>query len=145
VVKEKKKSYTLYSILYQLSKRGFYHSKWLLEIKNTLYECGLNVMWDDQRIAKSDYISKNVKKCLSHNFIQNWNNNVMNSAKCLNYRIYKSNSVLSNIYQCYPLIYECIYVNYGFLFRSEIFSQNLTLGYDKNSESDLHWESEYFF
>ena len=56
MVKEKKKSYTLYSILYQLSKRGFYHSKWLLEIKNTLYECGLNVMWDDQRIAKSDYI-----------------------------------------------------------------------------------------
>ena len=26
-------SYTLYYILYQLSKRGFYHSKWLLEIK----------------------------------------------------------------------------------------------------------------
>jgi hypothetical protein len=91
VVKEKKKSYTLYSILYQLSKRGFYHSKWLLEIKNTLYECGLNVMWDDQRIAKSDYISKNVKKCLSDKFTQNWNNIIMNSAKCLNYRICKSN------------------------------------------------------
>ena len=51
--KREKKSFTLYSIYmqYQLSKRGFYHSKWLLEIKNTLYECGLNVMWDDQRIA----------------------------------------------------------------------------------------------
>ena len=48
-------------------------------------------MWDDQRNAKSDYNSKNVKKCLSDKFIQNWNNNVMNSAKCLNYRIYKSN------------------------------------------------------
>jgi hypothetical protein len=36
-------------------------------------------MWDDQRIAKSDYISKNVKKCLSDKFIQNWNNNIMNS------------------------------------------------------------------
>ena len=48
-------------------------------------------MWDDQRIAKSDYISKNVKKCLSDKFIQNWNNNIMNSAKCLNYRICKSN------------------------------------------------------
>jgi hypothetical protein len=69
--KREKNSYTLYSILYQLSKRGFYHSIWLLEIKNTLYECGLNVMWDDQRIAKSDYISKNVKKCLSDKFIQN--------------------------------------------------------------------------
>jgi hypothetical protein len=44
--KREKISYTLYSILYQLSKRGFYHSKWLLEIKNALYECGLNVMWE---------------------------------------------------------------------------------------------------
>jgi hypothetical protein len=43
-------------------------------------------MWDDQRNAKSDYNSKNVKKCLSDKFIQNWNNNVMNSAKCLNYK-----------------------------------------------------------
>jgi hypothetical protein len=33
--KREKIAYTLYSILYQLSKRGFYHSKWLLEIKNT--------------------------------------------------------------------------------------------------------------
>ena len=66
-----KQSYTLYSILYQLSKRGFYHSKWLFKIKNTLYEYGLNVMWVDQRIATSDYISKNVKKCLSDQFIQN--------------------------------------------------------------------------
>jgi hypothetical protein len=33
-------------------------------------------MWDDQRIAKSDYISKYVKKCLRDKFIQNWNNNV---------------------------------------------------------------------
>jgi hypothetical protein len=55
----------------------------LQEIKNTLYECGLNVLWDDQRIAKSDYISKHVKNCLSDKFKQNWNNNVMNSAKCL--------------------------------------------------------------
>ena len=33
-------------------------------------------------------MSRNV---LSDKFIQNWNNNVMNFAKCLNYRIYKSN------------------------------------------------------
>ncbi|CAC5399554.1 unnamed protein product [Mytilus coruscus] len=73
----------------ELSKRGFCHSKWLLEIKNTLYECGFNLMWDDQIIAKSDNISKNVKKCLSDRFMLNWSNIVMNSAKCLNYRIYK--------------------------------------------------------
>ncbi|CAC5364541.1 unnamed protein product [Mytilus coruscus] len=83
-------SYTLYSILYQLSKRGFYHSKWLLEIKNTLYDSRFNLMWDDQRIVESDNINQNVKKCLSDKFILNWSNNVMNSAKCLNYRIYKS-------------------------------------------------------
>ena len=88
--KREKNSYTLYSILYQLSKRGIYHSKWLLDIKNTLYECGFNLMWDNQIIAKSDNISKNVKKCLSDKFMLNWSNNVMNSAKCLNYRIYKS-------------------------------------------------------
>jgi hypothetical protein len=41
---------------------------------------GLNVMWDDQRNAKSDYNSKNVKKCLSDKFTQNWNNIIMNSA-----------------------------------------------------------------
>jgi hypothetical protein len=50
---------------YCSKQKLIYHSKWLLEIKNTVYECGLNVMLDVQRIAKSDYISKNVKKCLS--------------------------------------------------------------------------------
>ena len=44
-----------------------------------------------QYVQPRSHISKNVKKCLSDKFIQNWNNNVMNSAKCLNYRIYKSN------------------------------------------------------
>ena len=89
--KREKISYALYSILYQLSERGIHHSKWLLEIKNTLYDCNYNLMWDEQAVLKSDCISKNIKKCLSDKFIQNWHNNVMNSAKCLNYRIYKSN------------------------------------------------------
>jgi hypothetical protein len=46
VVKEKK-IHILCIYIDQLSKRGFNHSKWLLEIKNTIYECGLNVMWDE--------------------------------------------------------------------------------------------------
>jgi hypothetical protein len=71
-------------------------------------------MWGDQRIAKSDYISIYVNKCLSEKFIQNWNNNVMNSAKCLNYRIYKSNfcfeqylSVLPSDLRMYLCNFRC--------------------------------------
>ena len=40
-------------------------------------------MWEYQIIAKSDNISTNVKKCLSDECTINWNDNVMNSAKCL--------------------------------------------------------------
>jgi hypothetical protein len=37
------------------------------------------------------FLIKPLWECLSDKFIQNWNNNnIMNSAKCLNYRIYKS-------------------------------------------------------
>jgi hypothetical protein len=86
---------------WSLSKRGFYHSKWLLEIKNTLYECGLNVMWE---LLNLIILVKNVKKCLSDKFIQNWNSNVMNSAKCFIIEYTNLISVLSNIYQCYHLI-----------------------------------------
>ncbi len=113
--KKEKISVTLYSILYQLSKRNIYHSKWLLEIKNTLYECNYSMLWDNQMVSKSDNVSKNVKKCLSNSFIQNWQTNVMNSAKCLNYRLYKTEfgfeqylSMLSCDLRIYLCKYRCL-------------------------------------
>ncbi|CAG2188170.1 unnamed protein product [Mytilus edulis] len=72
-------------------------------------------MWDDQITAKSDNISKNVKKCLSDKFMLNWSNNVRNSAKCLNYRIYKSDfcfekylSVLPSDLRMYLCKFRCL-------------------------------------
>lgn len=85
--KPDKISHKLYKILLAMHQQDFFHSKWLLSIKNVLHECDKEQIWLAQEASNS--ISKAVKQKLTENFKQTWKNSIFESPKCLNYRIFK--------------------------------------------------------
>ena len=84
---QSKMSAVLYKLLYTMHNRNFFHSK--CSIENILNECGYSEYWLTQNVPKSVCLSKNVKQRLCDQFKQRWSTTVFNSAKCLNYRIFK--------------------------------------------------------
>ena len=76
-------------ILYNIHNRNFFHSKWICSIENILNECGYSEYWLTQNVPKSVCLSKNVKQRLCNQLKQRWSITVFNSAKCLNYKIFK--------------------------------------------------------
>ena len=72
-----------------MHNRNFFHSKWICSIENILNECGYSEYWSTQNVPKSVCLLKNVKQRLCDQFKQRWSTTVFNSAKCLNYRIFK--------------------------------------------------------
>lgn len=98
--KPDKISHKLYKILLVMHQRGFFHSKWLLSIKNTLHECDKEQVWLNQEAANS--ISKVVKLKLVENYKQAWKVSVFESPKCLNYRIFKQNFEFERYFSVLP-------------------------------------------
>ena len=101
--KHDKIAYRLYKILLSMHQRDFFHSKWLLCIKECLISSGLNDIWNSQDTAHvPQSIGKMVKLKLIENFKQAWRESVFNSAKCLNYRIFKTDLVFEQYFHLRP-------------------------------------------
>lgn len=64
--------YHVHCILYHISL-----VKWVSQMVVRNLKYGLNLMCDDQLSAKSDNISKNVKKILGDKFMLNLSNNII--------------------------------------------------------------------
>ena len=79
----------LYKLLYNMHMEHFFHSKWLTCIENTLNSCGLSEFWLSQNVPHNLALSHMVKQRLCDQFKQSWCEKVFDSAKCLNYRIFK--------------------------------------------------------
>ena len=59
---ENKLTFSLYKLLRALSKKGLYHSPWLLKIKNILNETGMSYMWDSSQICCHKWFSLTMKQ-----------------------------------------------------------------------------------
>ena len=90
MAKKEKISRTLYDMLYRLDEGDVYHSKWLLCIKDILFECGYDNCWTNQTVLSNMTLSKNVKMFLRDKFVMEWKSQIFDSPKCINYRIYKT-------------------------------------------------------
>ena len=59
-----------------------------------LQTVGLNYIWLDNYVQNVEWLCKEVKYRLQCQFVQKWNSDVLNSYKCINYRIFETNFVL---------------------------------------------------
>ena len=96
-----KLSSLIYKLFYCMFELNIYESKWILYIKNSLIACGFPGVWNAQHIPNSFECFKEViKRRLEDQFIQKWSEELFNSGKCTNYRIFKTNFILEK----YPLL-----------------------------------------
>ena len=90
-----KLSSLIYKLFYCMLELNIYESKWILYIKNSLIDCGFPGVWNAQHIPNSFECFKEViKRRLEDQFIQKWSEELFNSGKCTNYKIFKTNLIL---------------------------------------------------
>ena len=82
-------------------ERDFFHSKWLLSIKDCLTLSGNQNNWQLQENIPIG-IAKLVKMKLIENYKQEWSESVFKSSKCRNYRIFKTELVLEQYFNLLP-------------------------------------------
>ena len=70
---------------------GIYNSPWLSFVKSTLLSAGFGYVRRDQKIPRTlEYFKKVFKTRLKDQYLQTWTDDVAPNAKCINYRMYKS-------------------------------------------------------
>ncbi|MEW8548676.1 MAG: hypothetical protein AB2693_34680, partial [Candidatus Thiodiazotropha sp.] len=99
--KQDKVSFRLYKILLAMHQGGFFHSKWLLSIKNSLTSNGYDTVWQSQENVPLN-ISKSVKLKLIEKYKHEWSELVFTTSKCLNYRIFKAELVFEQYFHLLP-------------------------------------------
>ena len=85
-----KLSCMLYRLLYVLDANGVYTDPWLAFVRNTLNDLGYGEFWMNQTVTGSyEWFKVIVKLRLGDQFKQKWAQEVHESGKCVNYRIFK--------------------------------------------------------
>ena len=84
----------IYKLMYYLYKKDIYKSKWILKMENIIQEVGFNYVWLNNDVRNIDTFCKIVTTRLQCQFVQNWNEDVVNSSKYLNYRLFKTTFTL---------------------------------------------------
>ena len=80
----------LYKLLYNMHVSGFYHNSCIEFLENTMNECGYLGIWSNQTLNVSLNVFKNmIKTRLNDQYCQLWRSDVLESNKCLNYRVFK--------------------------------------------------------
>lgn len=99
-------SYKMYKMLLYLHRNNLHSSRWISCIESILQNVGLNYIWIDNYVNNVDWLCKQVKERLECQFIQNWQTNVFDSSKCINYRIFKTDFMLEKyITKLQPSLY----------------------------------------
>ena len=94
-------AHRLYKILLAMHEGDYFHSKWLLSVKNCLILSGNQRAWDLQENVSLG-LAKLVKMKLIENYKREWGDTVFNSSKCLNYRIYKTELEFEQYFNLLP-------------------------------------------
>ena len=89
VLNVNKLSNRVYYLLRELHDNGTFLSPWLLVIKNTLFDAGLECVWDNNRFSSKDSLLRNIKSQLVIRYKEQWRNELEISSKCLLYKYYK--------------------------------------------------------
>ena len=101
--KHDKIAYRLYKILLSLHQRDFFHSKWLLSIKDSLVSSGYADLWNSQdTILVPQNLGQLVKSKLLESYKLTWKDSIFNTAKCLNYRMYKTDLNFEQYFNLLP-------------------------------------------
>ncbi|XP_053395338.1 uncharacterized protein LOC128555792 isoform X1 [Mercenaria mercenaria] len=79
----------LYKTILHLHNSNIHTSPWISFVKCNLDELGLSEYFINQKVTNLRHFKSLVKTRLQDHFVQNWNNSVDNSHKCLVYRMYK--------------------------------------------------------
>ena len=88
----KKLSYFIYKFIYSLHTNNIYHSLWILFVKKILCNCSFSGVWQSQTIPTGmDLFNNNILQRLRDQFIQQWNSDINNSPKSINFRMFKLN------------------------------------------------------
>ena len=88
--KASKLSTSFYRLIHKLHLNNTYHSPWLIKIKSILCNSGNPSFWLNQEFFPSKIFMNNIiSKQLEDQYIQNWNLEVNQNRKCINYRIFK--------------------------------------------------------
>ena len=88
--KASKLSAISYKLLHSFFCNGNISAPWVKFAKDILDNCGLSNVWTFQNINfNTEWVIAYVKLRLRDHFLQEWNSNLENSPKALNYRLYK--------------------------------------------------------
>ena len=106
-----KMSYRRYKILYYMSEQGIFQAQWLSSIRAILQKCNLDFFWYNQsQLPKTDCLKLRVKQKLKELYGSNWNEDVNELSKCLNYRMYKTEHKIESYFvKLSPVL--CSYYN----------------------------------
>ena len=110
--------YNMSSVMYMIAVNDSTNNSitysWLDSVKNILIECGLGHIWEQQYFDGSrEYLLALVENALKETFTQKWKNDLNVSAKCVNYRLFKT----QHEYESYLNILPTSYVKYMIDFR----------------------------
>ena len=100
--KQSKLSVTIYSLLIKLFDKNQFKSDWIKFIINTLNECGLTFVWHQQHAINLEWLKSKTKQILNDQYSQEWDQEVHESPKCLNYRIFKTKIELESYLTVLP-------------------------------------------
>ena len=100
--KQSKLSVTIYSLLIKLFDKNQFKSDWNKFIINTLNECGLTFVWHQQQAINLEWLKSKTKQILNDQYSQEWDQEVHESPKCLNYRIFKTKIELESYLTVLP-------------------------------------------
>jgi hypothetical protein len=79
-----------YKLLHSFFCNGNISAPWVKFLKDILDNCGLSNVWTFQNINFNiELVIAYVKLRLRDHFLQEWNSNLENSPKAMNYRLYK--------------------------------------------------------
>jgi len=98
--KQNKLSVAVYKLTRKLYDNNIYKSRWLSKIQEILDRCGLSNVWDESSELNGKWIVNSVRQRLLDSNLQNWNNDIFNNSKCVNYRIFKDTPTLEKYLYC---------------------------------------------
>ena len=131
-------NYNLSSILYKILCKDFVvngkHYGWISNVKNIFDECGLSYIWQSQYYAGTkESLVRTVELSLKDQYKQKWNNDVHESSKCSNYRIYKIEHKLEHFYLDLDVNLVSSLVNFRLCNNHLPIEKGRWLGLDRNA------------
>lgn len=91
-----KLSSTLYRILLDDFLENRYIYDWFSCIKSIFDSVGMSYIWFEQNGENSNWLTANIQSILEAQFKQDWFSSILNSSKCTNYRLFKSEHKFEN-------------------------------------------------